>query len=301
MGYNLYITRSDAPFGDGIDGGISLQEWKDHVASDSTMRLDGFAEFVSPEGWSLRTVEDGIAVWTAYSGHGKDGNMAWFSHDDGRVVVKNPDEEIVAKMFDIAEALGAKLIGEEGERYGRDGSIVSEPEPYEEPDAEADRVLARPDPVEPVREAVAHPGPEARSRERPRRELPDPLLDPELGSHGYYIYRNLEYGTLKVSRRGWNWPAFFFGQFYLLYIRMFGLFGILLAASFSLRMFTGVTLDKPVHHLVMAVVGIGIRLFLGHRVNALRRDRLAADDPQVGILRADNEDEALRKAQVMFG
>jgi hypothetical protein len=43
--------------------------------------------------------------------------MAWFDYRRSRVVVKSPDDEILGKMRQIASALGAKVIGDEGELY----------------------------------------------------------------------------------------------------------------------------------------------------------------------------------------
>jgi hypothetical protein len=43
--------------------------------------------------------------------------MAWFDYRHGEVVVKNPDDEILGKMRQIAERMGAKVIGDEGESY----------------------------------------------------------------------------------------------------------------------------------------------------------------------------------------
>jgi hypothetical protein len=36
---------------------------------------------------------------------------------DGQVVVKNPDEILLGKMCEIAAALGARVLGDEGEFY----------------------------------------------------------------------------------------------------------------------------------------------------------------------------------------
>ena len=47
--------------------------------------------------------------------------MAWFDHREGRVVVNNPDEEIIRKMFEVAMSLRAKVIGDDGEEYDEKG------------------------------------------------------------------------------------------------------------------------------------------------------------------------------------
>jgi hypothetical protein len=95
---------------------VSLEEWLAYVASDSEMRLDNYAQ-VEVDGHVLRHESEGIAVWTAYSGHGVGGNLAWFHYSDGNVDVKNPDREILGKMLQIAGQLGAKVQGDEDEVY----------------------------------------------------------------------------------------------------------------------------------------------------------------------------------------
>ena len=115
MGYDVHITRA-TDWTDAESAPITLDEWLAIVHADPDMRLDGFAEVSTPSG-ALRYKNDGLAVWTKYSGHDDDGNMAWFDYHRGRIVVKNPDEEIRAKMKQLATSLGAKVVGDEGEEY----------------------------------------------------------------------------------------------------------------------------------------------------------------------------------------
>lgn len=121
MGYEVHITRKDF-WADDEGPVISLDEWRQYISSDAEMRLDGYAESQTPDGATIRVDNPGIAVWTAYSGHGVNGNMAWFCHFDDRIAVKNPDEEILVKMHQIASELNAKVQGDDGEDYGPDGS-----------------------------------------------------------------------------------------------------------------------------------------------------------------------------------
>ncbi|MFN8443118.1 MAG: hypothetical protein U0175_20255 [Caldilineaceae bacterium] len=116
MGYELHITRADSWL-ESESAPITLEEWRDYVATDPQMRMEGFAEANVADGSRLRYEHDGLAVWIAYSGHDHEGNMAWFNHQEGRIVVKNPDEEIIAKMRIIAAALNAKVFGDDGESY----------------------------------------------------------------------------------------------------------------------------------------------------------------------------------------
>jgi len=124
MGYEIHITRKKDGF-DEDGASISLEEWKAYIASDSDMRLDGYAEATLGNGDTLRVEDEGLAVWTAYSGHGVNGNMAWFYPGSGGIIAKNPDEEILQKMFEIAEALGARVVGDDDEEYGADGKVIA--------------------------------------------------------------------------------------------------------------------------------------------------------------------------------
>ena len=135
MGYEVYITRTDVWF-DEEGEAISLDEWLQYVDRDPEMRADGHAEATAPDGSTIRLENPGIAVWTTYSGHDEDGNMAWFMHQEDCVSVKNPDVEIRRKMHAIATSFGGSLQGEEGERYGADGQQLEEP-PEDPPAADA--------------------------------------------------------------------------------------------------------------------------------------------------------------------
>lgn len=128
MGYNIYITRREDWFTeDGPE--ISLQEWTDLVHSDKEMRLDGYAEAATADGDVLRVNDQSMAVWLEYSQHGVDGNMAWIWHHQGNIVAKNPDEEIRRKMWRLAQAVSAKVQGEESELYGADGQMLLQEAP----------------------------------------------------------------------------------------------------------------------------------------------------------------------------
>ena len=116
MGYDVHITRKQ-DWCDQKGPQISLAEWLAFVAADSEMRLDGYAETRLQDGSVFRTEQEGLSVWTAYSQHDESGNMAWFLHQGGEIVVKNPDEEILRKMWSIAQALSAKVQGDDMEVY----------------------------------------------------------------------------------------------------------------------------------------------------------------------------------------
>ncbi len=50
--------------------------------------------------------------------------MAWFNFSGGEIKVKNPDTEILKKMWAIAQRLFAKVQGDEGEIYNDQGDAV---------------------------------------------------------------------------------------------------------------------------------------------------------------------------------
>lgn len=115
MGYEVHIIRT-TEWTDSESEPITIEQWRAYVASDPEMRADGFAEATTASG-ALRYENAGLAVWTAWPEHGRDGNFAWFDLETGRVTVKNPDEAILSKMCAIAERLGARVQGDDGEDY----------------------------------------------------------------------------------------------------------------------------------------------------------------------------------------
>jgi hypothetical protein len=115
MGYDVHLTRA-GNWTESESVPITLDEWRQYVAGDAEMRMDNSAEAETDAG-TLRYENEGLAVWTAYSGHDPKGNMAWFDYFKGRIDVKNPDDEILEKMKQIAGALQAKVVGDDGEEY----------------------------------------------------------------------------------------------------------------------------------------------------------------------------------------
>lgn len=120
MGYDIHITRKTHWFDD--EGPtISMEEWKAYIASDPELRLDGYAETTVGNGAVLRVKNEGMAVWTAYSKE----NTAWIWLDSSGIVAKNPDNEILRKMFQIAQVLDARVVGDDDEEYDADGEMVA--------------------------------------------------------------------------------------------------------------------------------------------------------------------------------
>ena len=135
MGYDVHITKKQQWFDDeGPE--ISLEDWTEYVNNNSDMQLDGFAETPLSNGQTLRLESEGLSVWLGYSGHEDEGNKAWFLYSDGNVIVKNPDEEILKKMYHIAQHFGATVQGDECETYDENAQATApegETRPVEHP------------------------------------------------------------------------------------------------------------------------------------------------------------------------
>ena len=120
MGYDVHITRAPT-WTESSDHPIKLTEWLGYVGSDAEMRLDNRAEATTTAGDHLVIESPGIAVWMKWKHNGVGGNYAWFYYDDGEILVKNPDPDIIRKMYRVAVALKAQVQGDDGEVYDANG------------------------------------------------------------------------------------------------------------------------------------------------------------------------------------
>ena len=99
MGYDLHITRADF-WAENEGQTISAEEWLQIVRDDASLSLD---------------VTNGscFAVYTAEAGDA----TRWLDWRDGNVYTKNPDRKTLKKMLAVAEALGGRVQGDDGEHY----------------------------------------------------------------------------------------------------------------------------------------------------------------------------------------
>lgn len=123
MAYDIHITRRQR-WSDKEGDEISLPEWLDLVRTDPELRLDGYEETDLTSGDLIRLEDSSMAVWLKYSKHGVDGRLAWFCHSSGNVMTKGADEEVIRKMWELADLLSAKVQGDDGELYGKDGKEI---------------------------------------------------------------------------------------------------------------------------------------------------------------------------------
>ena len=100
MGYELHITRR-RDWADEQGPGIAESEWRAFVASSEDLRLESVGD-------------DLFAIWKNASVLPEQ----WLQWDNGNLSTKNPDERFIARMVEIASALGAAVQGDDGEVYG---------------------------------------------------------------------------------------------------------------------------------------------------------------------------------------
>jgi hypothetical protein len=105
MGYDLHITRAKE-WSDNDDAQITAEEWLRVVAADPELSLAGYNG-------------DYFALWNGPSRNPD----PWFDWSGGNVMTKSPDPALVAKMIQLAERLGARVQGDDGEIYLSDGRI----------------------------------------------------------------------------------------------------------------------------------------------------------------------------------
>jgi hypothetical protein len=109
MGYHLYITRADTWL-EAETNPITRQEWEEVVAADASLAW-------STEDYYDRSTDTGSierlypVLWLEQP------EESAFWYVDGAVETKTPDDRTIVKMIELAEKLGARVVGEEDERY----------------------------------------------------------------------------------------------------------------------------------------------------------------------------------------
>jgi hypothetical protein len=130
MGYDLHIHRRKWWHEDGND--IALSEWKAVCDADLSLEMTGKATATVPQTGAVIELEsEGMTLWT-----GKrpkkfvflKGNApsTWFDFNRGAITTSGANVAIIAKACEIAEALAARVQGDEGEFYRPDGSYYNE-------------------------------------------------------------------------------------------------------------------------------------------------------------------------------
>ena len=110
MGYDLHISRGTG-WSDNSDGEISLEEWNRYVDSDPEIEED-------------TSVYGHHYLWSGES----ELESPWLAWESGNIFAKYPDRALLGKMIEIANSLGARVLGDDGEEYR---SINDHPDPVE--------------------------------------------------------------------------------------------------------------------------------------------------------------------------
>lgn len=105
MGYEIHITRKD-DWADDTGPIISLHEWTQYARVDADIHPD--PDNPGPENW---VVSGPVGQWPL-----------WWT-EPGEVATKNPEPSAIEKMQAIANALHARVLGDDGEVY--DNSATS--------------------------------------------------------------------------------------------------------------------------------------------------------------------------------
>jgi hypothetical protein len=103
------------------DGGyepIPDEEWLRIVADSADLELVGEVTATSPKGEVVRYRNPLLAEWTQ---HPDPELRPPFDFRRGQVVVKNPDDPVVARLAALARALSAQVIDDDGQVYDNPG------------------------------------------------------------------------------------------------------------------------------------------------------------------------------------
>jgi hypothetical protein len=93
---------------------IPASAWRAIVEADPELAFAaGTQRVATPDGSVIELRMPLLAEWT---GHSVAKSVA-FEYRSGDIVVTRPDREVLAKMLDIARTLGARVQGDDGERY----------------------------------------------------------------------------------------------------------------------------------------------------------------------------------------
>lgn len=85
--------------------------------------MSGVAERTNPQDEMIWLTDRLLTEWR----HHSRGSTVWFSYFEGNLSVKNPDDECLAKMKQIAAKLQAHLQGDDGELYEKEGFPPRQP------------------------------------------------------------------------------------------------------------------------------------------------------------------------------
>lgn len=125
MGYELHIARKNNWDDYEEESNITLAEWLDYVKTDAELELtEGY--WVKVPGENFSQPKPGFCEWTAHSTEKRPGYRPWLDYRYGSISAKYPDAETIRKMIAIAEALDARVVGDDGEFYDEEAVVNME-------------------------------------------------------------------------------------------------------------------------------------------------------------------------------
>lgn len=123
MGYDLYITRKeDWSDVDGQD--ITFDDWIAYVTSDKSLRIDAARAAAADPRVASGAKEPSHVAWVDWPDREAGQREAWIWLERGNLVAADADLPFRQKLFLIAVAMNARLMGEDGEVY----NSIGEPE-----------------------------------------------------------------------------------------------------------------------------------------------------------------------------
>lgn len=113
MGYDLHITKS-SDWTNSAKDPIREDQWKALVDSDDELKMDTSVSAQNPSTGEVIELRNPLmASWI----DSKTGDKHYFYFRSGEITVKNPTENAIKKMKEVALKIGAKVQGDEGEFY----------------------------------------------------------------------------------------------------------------------------------------------------------------------------------------
>ena len=112
MGYDLTLSRGRFAW-ENAGREITVDEVRALVAADASLAETTAGDDLPGVKWLTHPAGDEVVFWLL----------------DGNLVVKNPDRATITRMVDLAARLDARVVGDDGEVYARDGT-------WSNPDAE---------------------------------------------------------------------------------------------------------------------------------------------------------------------
>jgi hypothetical protein len=105
MGYDLALTRARYPW-ENAGKELTLDDIRGLVVQDTSLEEASAGNDLPGIRWMAHPAGQDVAIWLL----------------DGNLVAKNPDRSTITWLVDLASRLGARVVGDDGEIYARDGT-----------------------------------------------------------------------------------------------------------------------------------------------------------------------------------